>query len=251
LDGNVPSTSLLYGYQDTHVINVMGQLSLQELAAVISRSHYYIGPDTGPTHMASFLGIPSLIFSSRKSNPPSHWGSLSPYSVYIRRDFDCEFFCSKQCQPTLCFGYVTGTFLLEKFGELVHQKEMHDDRTLAEQKAYLILNTLRILYPVVGLEAYETASAYAEQLREEGLYVVPILLPSWSPFHLKFLIQQVIRYNITIIQGPIPSFLVGLIRFYMGAVAVYIKPTHVPLPLYPGVPAADLVPLYVRACENS
>lgn len=251
LDGHVSETSVLYNFQDTHVMNVMGQLSLQELAAVIKRSDYYVGPDTGPTHMASMLGVPSLIFSSRKSNPPSHWGTLSKYSVYIRKDYDCTFFCSKKCFPDTCFSYVTGPYLLEKFGELVYQKEMNEGRSLAEQKQYLSLLSLRILYPVISFEEYDIACKTAATLQGEGLYVFPVLLPSWSIRYLPFLVKQVIRYNINVIQGDIPTWMVSLIRLYMGAIAVYVKPAHLKLPLYPDVPAIDMVPLYVRACQNS
>lgn len=251
LDGNVSEESPLKNYQDTHVMNVMGQLSLQELAAVIQRSDYYIGPDTGPTHMASMLGIPSLIFSSRKSNPPSHWGTLSGYSIYIRRDYDCTFFCSKKCFPDTCFSFVTGTHLLENFGELVHLKEMNEGRTLTEQKQYLTLLSLRILYPVVSLEEYDKACETAAQLREEGLYIFPIILSSWSIRNLPYLIKQVIRFNINVIQGPIPCWLVSLIRLYMGAIAVYVKPAYLSLPLYPDVLSTDLLPFYVRACKDA
>ena len=251
LDGQVPTDSPLYHYQNTHVINVMGQLSLQELAAVIKRSDYYIGPDTGPTHMASFLNIPSLVFSSRKSNPPSHWGTLSAYSVYIRRDYDCTFFCSKKCFPTTCFQFVTPSFLLEQFGELVSQKEMNESRSLPEQKEFLTRQTLRVLYPVVSLQDFDRITDYAETLRDEGLFIFPVLLPSWSLRHVRHLVKLVIRHNINVIQGPVPSYLVSLVRLYMGAVAVYVKPAYLKTPLYPGVPANDMIHLYVRACQNT
>lgn len=43
------------------LLNLTGKLSLRESAAVIAQLDLYVGVDTGPSHMAAALGIPSVV----------------------------------------------------------------------------------------------------------------------------------------------------------------------------------------------
>ena len=48
------------GQLPKQTINLAGQLSLAELAAIIARARLFIGPDTGITHLAAAAGIPVI-----------------------------------------------------------------------------------------------------------------------------------------------------------------------------------------------
>jgi ADP-heptose:LPS heptosyltransferase len=50
-------------------LNLTGQTSLLELAAIAARARLAIGNDTGPMHLATALGIPSVVLFSAASNP--------------------------------------------------------------------------------------------------------------------------------------------------------------------------------------
>jgi ADP-heptose:LPS heptosyltransferase len=50
-------------------LNLTGQTNLFELAAIAARASLAIGNDTGPMHLATALGIPSLVLFSAASNP--------------------------------------------------------------------------------------------------------------------------------------------------------------------------------------
>ncbi|HUW79885.1 MAG TPA: glycosyltransferase family 9 protein [Acidocella sp.] len=50
-------------------LNLTGQTSLAELAAVIARASVAIGNDTGPMHLAAALNIPSVVLFSAASDP--------------------------------------------------------------------------------------------------------------------------------------------------------------------------------------
>jgi ADP-heptose:LPS heptosyltransferase len=50
-------------------LNLAGQTTLLELAAITARATLAIGNDTGPMHLAAALGIPSIVLFSAASNP--------------------------------------------------------------------------------------------------------------------------------------------------------------------------------------
>ncbi|MES2998364.1 MAG: glycosyltransferase family 9 protein [Pseudomonadota bacterium] len=65
-------------------INMVGCLSLNQLAFLLSYSKIYIGPDTVVTHMAAALGVPTVALFG-PSNPvkwgpwPKAWSSTNPF----------------------------------------------------------------------------------------------------------------------------------------------------------------------------
>ena len=52
-----------------HLIDMTGRTSLPQLATLMRRSIAVIGNDTGPTHLAAALGIPTLALLSERVNP--------------------------------------------------------------------------------------------------------------------------------------------------------------------------------------
>ncbi len=55
------------------VINAVGKTNLQETAALIQHARWYLGGDTGFTHVAAAYGIPHIVF----------WGNTSPDLGFI------------------------------------------------------------------------------------------------------------------------------------------------------------------------
>ena len=50
--------ALLLSLRKKNLLNLIGKTTLTELISIIKLSDFYIGPDTGPTHLASFLKKP-------------------------------------------------------------------------------------------------------------------------------------------------------------------------------------------------
>ena len=63
---------------DCPVVSLVGQLGLAELVAVISTLDFYIGMDTGPSHIAAALNIPMVMLFLNPKAQPARWG---PYKV--------------------------------------------------------------------------------------------------------------------------------------------------------------------------
>ncbi len=71
-------SSIKQHVRNARVYNTAGLLSLKELIAVISESKLFVGPSTGPMHIAAATGVPvAAIFSPVKAQSARRWG---PYS---------------------------------------------------------------------------------------------------------------------------------------------------------------------------
>ena len=62
----------ILSYCKSNPINLSGKISLKELAALISKSIFYLGVDTAPMHMASALNIPVIALFG--PTDPTIWG---------------------------------------------------------------------------------------------------------------------------------------------------------------------------------
>lgn len=55
-------------------VNCANQLDLPDLIALISRLSFYLGMDTGPTHIAAALNVPQVMLCLNKNAKPTRWG---------------------------------------------------------------------------------------------------------------------------------------------------------------------------------
>ena len=81
------------------VLNLSGELELEELAAVLKNSVLFIGNDTGPMHMAAALGTTVIAIFGR-SIPgvgPKRWRPLGDKHIVFHEDPGC-----RECHDTRC-----------------------------------------------------------------------------------------------------------------------------------------------------
>ncbi len=250
LAGQHTKGSLFNASKDSRVLNLVGQTSIKELVALIDASHFYIGPDTGPTQIASFLQKPMLFFSSMKPNPPARWGSLSPYCVIIRKEYTCYHDKMDACTPKTCFSYVTGTTLFQSFYELINQKSLNESRVGQELKRFHLKHTLRTLLLTRSLDEYDACFSSIQNHRDDHLLIFPYYVHRWSLTTVLRLIKLVKKHNINVLQGPIPFWVRRLIQLYMGIVEVYTRPVFEPLGFLPEYNTDELLGLYQKQCQR-
>ncbi len=85
-----------------HLIDLIGELTLRELIAVISHYTCLFSPSTGPMHIAAALGVPTVsIFCPLPACSPMLWGPLGNYTKVILPPED---FCQNRCpvDPKIC-----------------------------------------------------------------------------------------------------------------------------------------------------
>ncbi len=102
----------------TKPINLAGQTNLGQLMALFSFYHLFIGPSTGPMHLAAGLGVPVIaLFPPLLSQSPDKWGPsgkghviLKPEGItcYLRR-------CKKEgCVKYNCMDRITTEEVLDR-----------------------------------------------------------------------------------------------------------------------------------------
>jgi ADP-heptose:LPS heptosyltransferase len=72
------------------IVDVSGQLSLDELIAFIARCDVLVAASTGPLHLAGLLGIKAIgLFAPRRPIHPGRWQALGENAVAIVKDQQC------------------------------------------------------------------------------------------------------------------------------------------------------------------
>jgi len=108
-----------------NVFNTAGLFSLKELVAVIAGAKLFVGPSTGPMHIASATGVPvAAIFSPIKVQSAHRWGPYNKDSVVLAPKVDCpaKFNCLKEkCPSYNCMDKVSIDEVFEK------AKKLYDD----------------------------------------------------------------------------------------------------------------------------
>jgi ADP-heptose:LPS heptosyltransferase len=70
-------------------VNLAGRLSPRETAAVLSHATVFIGPDSGPKHLAASVGVPCVcVFSAR--DEPGIWFPPGERNVIIYHQTECH-----------------------------------------------------------------------------------------------------------------------------------------------------------------
>jgi lipopolysaccharide heptosyltransferase II len=88
----------------TKPVNLAGQTTLGQLMALFSFYHLFIGPSTGPMHLAAGLGIPVIaLFSPIPSQSPDKWGPSGKGHVVLKPEgITC---CLRRCKKERCNKY--------------------------------------------------------------------------------------------------------------------------------------------------
>lgn len=88
--------------------NLMGQLSVRELMAVIAESHAVVSGATGPAHIAAACGVPNVsLFDPRRNNLPTRWQPLGKGVVLRPEVPTCEQCIYEACPYWDCLDRFT------------------------------------------------------------------------------------------------------------------------------------------------
>jgi heptosyltransferase III len=89
-------------------LNLCGQLSPRESAAVMARAELFVGPDSGPGHLAAAVGTPcASVFSAR--DLPGLWYPYGRSNQVIYHQTDCFYCRTEMCieQKKKCILSIT------------------------------------------------------------------------------------------------------------------------------------------------
>ena len=101
-------------------INLVGRTTLRELCLLMKYFKVFVGPDSGPTHLASALGV-STLFLYSGTNSWTRWKPLAEDAVVLRKDVPCApcalNVCNVQGHP--CLSRITPEEVLEALGQIL------------------------------------------------------------------------------------------------------------------------------------
>ncbi len=91
--------------------------SIKQLIALLQHAHLFIGGDTGPTHLASCMGIPTIAIFGPKD--PSLYAPYDDNALVVRKDMPCSPCEKRTCDHVTCVSSITPEDVFQAVLELV------------------------------------------------------------------------------------------------------------------------------------
>lgn len=108
----------------TGVLNLMGQIDLRELMAVIAESDALVSGATGPAHLAAALGCPFVsLFDPRRNALPIRWQPLGRGVVLRPQVPTCEKCIYEKCPYWDCLDRITVDEVMSRVLQVLRQPE--------------------------------------------------------------------------------------------------------------------------------
>ena len=78
-------------FDQSNVISLIGQLSLDELVSFISKTDGLVAASTGPLHISAALGKRAVgLFSPKKPIHPERWKPVGPKAISVVFNKNCK-----------------------------------------------------------------------------------------------------------------------------------------------------------------
>ncbi|MBI5700908.1 glycosyltransferase family 9 protein [Candidatus Saganbacteria bacterium] len=105
--------------KDPH-IDLVANLSIQELFSAISKMDVFIGVDSGPMHAAAALKVPVAAIYTANDVKPIRWSPWMDRNIIIRSKNDCKLKCShRECTKNYCLEVIKPEELVAAAKELL------------------------------------------------------------------------------------------------------------------------------------
>jgi ADP-heptose:LPS heptosyltransferase len=242
-------SKMLSKIEGSKILNLLGKTSLKELVSYIKFCDFYIGPDTGPSHIASFFDKPLVFFCARKPNAPTRFGPVSTYFKILRKDYTCPYFCQTRKCTSDCSPYVTASSLHQELIKIVlesgKKKPVFSDSTI---KTIHMLNSVRVMYLVNNRFDFMRSKKAIENATSRGLIIFPYLVRKSKTLDM---MQFAIKKNINVIQSHNRmSVFPRLIQFYVGTIKQYVRPIYVNQAFIEEVSNKDYLAMYTKEWDK-
>ncbi|MEW6456976.1 MAG: glycosyltransferase family 9 protein [Acidobacteriota bacterium] len=102
-----------YLKNEKNVYSLVGKLNLKELREIIIKSDVFVGPDSGPMHLASTTRTPIIALFG--PTIPEIFGPWSENAFVIQKNFDCRPCKQKKCEKEfICIRSISPEEVFEK-----------------------------------------------------------------------------------------------------------------------------------------
>ncbi|MDQ7824154.1 MAG: glycosyltransferase family 9 protein [Candidatus Eremiobacteraeota bacterium] len=105
-------------------LNIAGETSIKELAAVISRCQVFVCPDSAPMHLAAAMKVPTVGIFALASDFPSRWRPYgTEYEVVLPPGRRCAKKCVKEhCNDFSCYHDIPVADVLDAIERLTGKR---------------------------------------------------------------------------------------------------------------------------------
>lgn len=129
---NATETTLDWINTHGRIINLAGKTSLVEVSAVIKKATYFVGPDSGLSHIAAGFQCPAVVIYRTRTQNCFHWAPwLSPHVIYKQQNA-----CRDSCVPLHCPCPGREFISPDRMVALIRELDRTTTGTLAGQRAY-------------------------------------------------------------------------------------------------------------------
>lgn len=110
---------------NTTLSDMRGKTSLEELIAIVAAGNLYVGPMSGPYHIAAATGCPSLVILGGYESPKN---ACYPGSIVLYSELPCSpCWLNNNCPHSkLCLTSIPVDLVEKKIMEFYHSKEKSD-----------------------------------------------------------------------------------------------------------------------------
>jgi heptosyltransferase-1 len=115
---DLPHLELITGRMNASPVVAAGKLTLAGAVALIEAAHVYVGVDSGPMHIAAFVGTPVVALFG--PTDPALVGPYGPgHRVIQHDDIDCLACRKRSCDNRRCLEEITPDRVLRETIELL------------------------------------------------------------------------------------------------------------------------------------
>ena len=108
---------------DPNILDLMGQISLRELMAVIGASSIVVSGSTGPAHLAAALGVGTVsLFDPRRNQSPTRWKPLGRGVILMPEVPTCEKCIQEACPFWDCLDRISVDEVLSRVRQVLEER---------------------------------------------------------------------------------------------------------------------------------
>ena len=173
----------------------LGGLPVELFIALLKQFDLYVANDTGPTHLAAALEVPSVILYTSKYQQPARWAPWGNRHRLIKNVSNCPFPCRPpSCLMDLCTAEITASEVLTAVEEIMAGG---GKMTPAEER----LDRERISFNILAVGDGPRKASVVNLLNGNNWRVWELSAGELSRISVRDLLELFIRYEINVVHS--------------------------------------------------
>jgi len=191
----------------------LGGLPVELFIALLKQLDLYVANDTGPTHLAAALDVPSVILYTSKYQQPARWAPWGNRHKLIKNVSSCPFPCKPpSCRRDLCTSEISVAEVLQAVADML----AGGGRMTPEAER---LDRERISFNILAVGDGRRKDAAVKLLRDHGWRVWELPGGEFARMSVRELLDRLVRYEINIVH----SFLPGRFKLRLATLLTSLK----------------------------